>query len=114
MKRSKHERDPKPGELTDWTQISQGAEAKVHLATMDAATRVIVKERFEKKYRIPELEEKIQRQRLKHEVNMLRSALEGGILVPKVLGVDKQKRLLVMEQIVGQQVKEYLYENKEI
>lgn len=84
--------------------ISKGAEAILYLSYKDE--EVLVKERIKKGYRIPEIDEKIRKQRTQKEEKILSTARRVGINVPKVIDSDKFK--LNLEYIKGKRVKEIL------
>lgn len=88
-----------PGEPS-WEMISQGAEARVY-ATTFFGQQVVVKERFVKQYRHPELDKKLTYQRLRSEVRSLVRAVRAGVPAPAVLHVDKAKLRIVLERIDG-------------
>ena len=71
-----------PGE--DLTLLKQGAEAKLYAGTF-LGKSVIVKERFKKKYRHPELENRITRDRIKAEARFLTRCRSIGRQKPQNL-----------------------------
>ena len=88
--------------------ISQGAEAKIFLEKDK-----ITKERIPKKYRTKEIDEKIRKQRTKHEAKILRTAKQAKINVPKILNLDKkllpkEKYTLEIEYIKGDKLSDNL------
>lgn len=82
------------------THVSTGAEAVIH-----KKGEVIVKHRLQKRYRLPELDEKIRFQRTKREAKLLHR-LQGVIRVPNVLYQGKD--VLELEFIHGQPLKHAL------
>jgi len=65
--------------------IAQGAEAKIILSN-----NFIIKDRIKKSYRIPELDEKIRKQRTKKEIKLIQKASEV-IDVPRLI-INKSSR----------------------
>lgn len=67
--------------------LSQGAEAIIYLGEVKGRV-CLVKERFVKKYRVPELDEKITKSRIQQETRNL-AKLEGtGVHTPAVIYTD--------------------------
>lgn len=82
--------------------ISQGAEAKLYQADLYKSTcklPCIVKERFKKRYRHPDLDSTLSGHRMRSEVRQLLRCRELGIDVPPVLLVDLNTRRLWLGQI---------------
>ncbi|AFK22233.1 Kae1-associated kinase Bud32 [Pyrococcus sp. ST04] len=93
--------------------IKQGAEAKIYLADFselyfDYPIKVIVKERISKRYRIPEIDIKLRKERTVREARILNKAKEAGVNVPYVFEVDTKNMIIVMEFIEGERIKELL------
>ena len=70
--------------------------------------RCVAKERFEKKYRVKELDVKLRRKQLNAESRTLERAAKAGVLVPKVLGVDTANSILYLEDLDGVTVRDYI------
>lgn len=87
--------------------IYQGAEAKV----FKDGDRII-KERVEKKYRLPVLDEKIRKERTRREATLLSTAKRVGVKTPLVFEVNSFR--IVMQFIEGKKVSEILDENLEL
>ncbi|MDD5112210.1 MAG: KEOPS complex kinase/ATPase Bud32 [Candidatus Altiarchaeota archaeon] len=85
--------------------IAKGAEANLY---RDGGR--LVKNRVQKKYRIPELDERLRKLRTRHEAKLLEKARDAGINAPKVLKVDEAGSLLEMEYIDGRRMKEVFEE----
>ncbi len=85
-------------------EIAQGAEAVISL---DGGK--VVKERIEKGYRHPDLDERLRRDRTDLERRLLEKASGAGVKVPEILNSSDFK--LEMERIEGQKVKDVI-ENK--
>ena len=82
--------------------IAHGAEAKIILLN-----DFIIKDRIKKSYRIPELDEKIRKQRTKAETKLLEKA-SGLIPVPKIISSDEKTKKIIMEFINGKKLSEHL------
>jgi Kae1-associated kinase Bud32 len=76
----------------------RGAEAIVKRAKL-LGQEVVIKERVKKAYRIPELDEKLRRERTRAEARLLHKAKVVGVLCPVVLEVEEFK--LTMSFIHG-------------
>ena len=88
--------------------IAQGAEAKLFLNE-----NIVSKQRIEKSYRHPALDNQIRRQRTKREARILTKALALKANVPKVLNTNKKgessdKFNLEIEFIDGEKLAEFL------
>lgn len=66
--------------------------------------KMIVKERVSKGYRIPEIDEKIRKNRTRHELKLLSRARQAGIQTPKAWSPNKYN--IVMDYIEGFRVKD--------
>ena len=62
--------------------IFQGAEAKVYSCNLKNET-VIIKERLSKRYRIPELDLRINKQRLLQESRCIEKCKKAGVSAPR-------------------------------
>ncbi len=82
--------------------IAQGAEAKLY-----KDGKVLVKERFSKKYRLPEIDHKLKTARTKREANILRKLRHHGFPVPQ-LEESNDKGTLKMELVDGPIVRDVL------
>ena len=88
--------------------IKQGAEAKIYKGTYESKP-AIVKERFKKSYRHPDLDKSLTRKRIKNEVKLLERARSIGVQVPQVFKVDQNNGLIIMEMIdQAQTAKEFI------
>merc|ERR1712127_1075303 len=80
--------------LQSFGLIKQGAEAKVFTGKYEQDDNttgiidIIVKERFKKTYRHPELDKSLTSKRIKNEVKLLQKAKLLGIDVPVVVKAD--------------------------
>ena len=81
--------------------LAQGAEAKI-----TEENGRIRKDRFEKTYRIPEIDSQLRKRRTNAEAKLLQKAKTAGIPVPAIL--EKRESLLVMEKIEGKKLRDIL------
>ncbi|XP_045605661.1 EKC/KEOPS complex subunit TP53RK isoform X2 [Procambarus clarkii] len=90
--------------------VTQGAEGRVY-ATEWLGRSVIVKHRFPKQYRHPDLDGYITRERIKAEARALTRCRSFGIKTPAVYDVDFDKSEIVLEKIIdGLTIRNYIYE----
>ncbi len=87
--------------------IYRGAESIISLGSFEGQ-EAIVKERVTKDYRIKQLDDKLRKERTKKEVKLLTEARKVGVLTPKILNVNEKNFKIVMENISGVRVKEFL------
>ncbi len=83
--------------------IQRGAEAILYLDKSDGET-ALVKERVKKSYRLPELDEKIRKQRTARESSLLSAARRSSVSTPRI--IDVKGFSIIMEFIDGQRVKD--------
>lgn len=76
--------------------IKQGAEAKLYAGNY-LGRACLVKERFVKNYRLPELDKTLTKQRIKAEEKAIKRCKDAGILVPQLFNVDFNERKIYME-----------------
>ncbi|KAF8882237.1 kinase-like domain-containing protein [Infundibulicybe gibba] len=89
--------------------ISQGAEAKVYKATLySGSPPILLKHRFQKKYRHRSLDFSLTRSRIAGEARALQKCLRSGVNVPGVRMVDLAEGVLGMEWIDGKSVRRLL------
>mmetsp|Transcript_426 Transcript_426/g.501 ORF Transcript_426/g.501 Transcript_426/m.501 type:complete len:218 (+) Transcript_426:289-942(+) len=88
--------------------LSQGAEARVYETDL-LGEKVILKERFEKLYRHPDLEKRLSKSRLHQEVRCINRAAKAGIHTPLILLVQVQKLRIFMEYVEGYTLKETFF-----
>ncbi|MDO8508970.1 MAG: KEOPS complex kinase/ATPase Bud32 [Nanoarchaeota archaeon] len=82
--------------------IQQGAEA---IIIKDK--ELITKKRVRKSYRLPELDQKIRKQRTKKEFNLLQKASKL-IPIPKILKLNENTQEIIIEFIEGKKLSEHL------
>ncbi len=85
--------------------IAMGAEAVLSITKRDGE-RVLVKDRIRKGYRVPELDERIRKQRTKTEMRLLGRARRAGVQAPRVW--DTRGSEIIMEWLEGPTIKECL------
>lgn len=76
--------------------IKQGAEAKLYQG-LYLGKPAMIKERFVKKYRQPELDTQITNERIKAEARIIARCNSIGVSVPTLYLVDLDRRLIVMQ-----------------
>ncbi|CAI8049844.1 EKC/KEOPS complex subunit TP53RK [Geodia barretti] len=92
----------------DWKLLKQGAEARVY-SCMYLGKPAVVKERFVKTYRLPELDKKLTHRRMSQEVRSMARCRKHGIRAPAVFHFDATRRLIVMEHVTdGTLLKDYI------
>ncbi|MGV8142399.1 MAG: KEOPS complex kinase/ATPase Bud32 [Candidatus Pacearchaeota archaeon] len=87
--------------------IARGAEAVII-----KKSKTVIKDRIEKTYRHPILDEKIRKLRTRAEARLLEKA-NNLINVPKVLKVDEQKKTIELEFISGKKLADIFDKQKE-
>lgn len=83
----------------------RGAEAELSLADWKGR-KAVVKRRVPKGYRLPELDERIRRQRMRAEVRLMAAARRAGVAVPVIYDADVGGNAITMQFIDGPQAKE--------
>ena len=78
--------------------LSQGAEGKIYLGEF-LSKKCLIKERFEKKYRVKELDQKLTKNRILNESRNICRASKLGVNVPTLYFVDLIERKIFMEYI---------------
>ncbi|XP_061893471.1 EKC/KEOPS complex subunit Tp53rkb-like [Entelurus aequoreus] len=78
--------------------LKQGAEARIY-KTIFLGRPTIVKERFQKRYRHPVLEEKLTHRRTVQEVRAILRCRRAGICAPAVYFVDYTSHRIFLEEI---------------
>ncbi|XP_014242911.1 TP53-regulating kinase [Cimex lectularius] len=85
----------------------QGAEAKMYTGAF-LGDEVVVKERFLKKYRHPDLDEALSKERLRNEARGILRCKAAGVKCPTVYYIDLDRRLIYLQKLSGASVKEAL------
>ena len=95
--------DSNSGEL-----MYQGAEARIYSCKFFGKP-CILKERFTKKYRVAELDQKITLQRINQEARTMARCRRHGIACPAVYHVDHEKKSIYMEHVTdGDTVRDFI------
>lgn len=76
--------------------IKQGAEAKLIIDSFKGQ-RCLIKERFPKKYRHPELDAHLTKERMRAESKAISRCQTAGVNVPKILHMDLHSQRIYME-----------------
>ena len=93
---------------SSWELIKQGAEAKIYKGAF-LGTPVIIKERFNKSYRVPALDKKLTHRRMNQEARSMARCRKHGIKAPAVYHLDFEHHLIYMELIKeGVVMKDYI------
>ena len=87
--------------------IKKGAEASLYLAEWHGK-KVVIKKRLPKKYRLPELDERIRTYRTVHEPRLMHEAKKAGVPTPIIFLVNVKKATIIMQFIEGKLVKQLL------
>ena len=88
--------------------IYQGAEARIYSCKFFGKP-CILKERFTKKYRVAELDQKITQQRINQEARTMVRCRRHGIACPAVYHVDNEKKSIYMEHVTDSKtVRDYI------
>ena len=93
--------------IDKFTILKKGAEATIYLSHW-YGKKVVIKSRNVKKYRHPNLDNKIRKFRTIHEPQLMNEAKKAGVSTPIIFLVDTKKMSIVMEFIAGKQVKHIL------
>ncbi len=86
--------------------IAQGAEAKLFLIS-DLKEKKIIKDRFRKKYRIKELDDKLRRSRTKRECKVLNKLALLNFPAPRLIDTDDKEKITI-EFIKGPKIRDIL------
>ena len=88
--------------------LFQGAEARVY-TTSFMGTPAVLKERLSKSYRVKELDQKINKQRLLQEARCIVKCRRAGVPAPSIYLIDLENTRLFMERIEGKTYKDILW-----
>ena len=78
--------------------LSQGAEGKIFIGEF-LSKKCLIKERFQKKYRVEELDKKLTKNRMLNESRNILRASKLGIKVPSLYFIDLIERKIYMEYL---------------
>jgi len=87
--------------------IYRGAESLIYEDAFEGQ-EAIIKERIEKNYRIKQLDDRLRKERTRKEVKLLTEARKVGVLTPKILNVNEKDCKIIMENVSGIRIKEFL------
>lgn len=90
--------------------IKQGAEAKIYRGKY-LGKSALVKERFVKKYRQPELDTKITIERIKAEARTISRLKSKGVDTPALYLADLDRRIIIMEYIEDSKTAKQFFDN---
>lgn len=90
----------------------RGAEADLFLSRINK-WRTVIKQRVAKKYRDPEMDNRLRRSRTLSEASMMHDARVAGVRVPSILELDLQKNTIAMTLVAGTVVRDCLDSMKE-
>ena len=89
-------------EFAGFQLFKQGAEARLRVGTFLGGKKAVLKERFAKKYRHPDLDAKLTKDRFRGEVrSLVRCKTIPGLRTPTLYFVDQERSLFVMEFVQG-------------
>jgi len=97
---------------SDFTLLKQGAEAKLKVGMFLGGRKAILKERFSKKYRHPDLDAKLTKERFRGEIRSLMRAKTVGIRTPTLYWVDANSSSFVMEYLDAPTCRDYIKANR--
>ncbi len=92
--------------MEELTLVAKGAEADLLLDPDWNGVKALIKRRGEKRYRHPELDREIRRQRTIHEASIIHRAKEAGVPTPVIYQVDPDDATIVMEFVEGERVRD--------
>lgn len=82
--------------MTSTELFKQGAEGKIYVGEYNGKV-CLVKERFKKKYRHPELDIQLTKERIRAESRTVSRCAAAGILTPQIFHTDLNERKIYME-----------------
>jgi TP53 regulating kinase-like protein len=95
------------GNVNEQTLLKKGAEASLFLADWHGR-RAVIKTRLPKKYRPEKLDATIRTYRTVHEPQLMNEAKKAGVPTPTIFLVDVKNSTIIMEHVIGKQVKHLL------
>ncbi len=94
-------------------KIAQGAEAIISIGKHHPASPVVVqKVRFEKKYRIPELDKPLRQFRTRRESKILQKLEEIHFPSPRLIESNDKTMTITMSKVEGIKLRDFLKKNK--
>lgn len=92
--------------------ISQGAEGKVYESKFLSKPSV-EKVRVSKRYRVPELDQKLNKQRILQECRCMVKCMKAGVLTPNIYHIDIASNRIIIEKIIGATAKDFFNSYKD-
>jgi TP53 regulating kinase-like protein len=89
--------------------IARGAEAELWLKDWNQV-KALVKVRLPKRYRHPELDNKLRRSRTSREAYVIHRAKMAGVATPLIYLVDLENAVIVMEYVEGVKIRDFIHE----
>eukprot|EP01129_Flabellula_baltica_P014361 TRINITY_DN6851_c0_g1_i2.p1 TRINITY_DN6851_c0_g1~~TRINITY_DN6851_c0_g1_i2.p1 ORF type:complete len:216 (-),score=44.74 TRINITY_DN6851_c0_g1_i2:22-669(-) len=89
--------------------LFQGAEARIYESIV-FGKRCIIKQRFVKTYRLPDIDVKINAKRISNESRTALRMRQCGIDVPVIYLVDPVSLKIYMEYVDGQSIKDFIHD----
>lgn len=90
--------------------IAKGAESNI-VKSSYLGRDAVLKNRISKNYRIPEIDNKIRKARTKLEAKLLSDVKKAGVVTPILYDVDLHDKIILMEEIKGDLVKDIINED---
>ncbi|MFC1755154.1 KEOPS complex kinase/ATPase Bud32 [Thermoproteota archaeon] len=90
-------------------KIAQGAEAILYKDKQN-----VLKDRFEKKYRHPEIDRSLRKSRTRREAKVIDKLQQINFPVPKLINMDDKEMKIEMEHIPGPKLRDVFEENPKV
>ena len=90
-----------------WPLLSQGAEARVYELDL-CGFPAVAKHRFEKSYRIKEVDARLRKERTLAEARCLARCWRAGVPAPALLAADTARYTLYLERVPGRTAKAFV------
>jgi len=87
--------------------IAKGAESNIY-KTEYLNTPCVVKNRIQKSYRIPEIDNNLRENRTRKEAKIISDVKKTGVKTPVLYDVNLKDKLIIMEEIKGQPLKKLI------
>ena len=101
---------------SNYKLVSQSAESNIYLVKNFSQfyPSVICKHRISKKYRIKELEDKLQKKRMKQEIQNMKKAIVNKIGVPYLIHIKIKENAIFMEYLENYQTLTKILKNQNL
>ncbi|KAI6204917.1 Non-specific serine/threonine protein kinase [Aphelenchoides besseyi] len=93
--------------------LSQGAEARLYRCVF-LGKPAVMKERFTKHYRHPELDRRLTKERIRNESRAIVKCKQMGIDVPTIYFLNTQTNAIIFEYIDGVTAKEFIEQKRDV